>query len=321
MANSGNFLNKLIRFENKIAFIYFVIGMAWIYFSDTLAGSLTDNQHLLTKINIFKGFAYAILTALLLFFYVRKHMSRLRKSEEIANQKSIEIAAQNQELLKVNADLQVAKNLAEINERNYREAQALAHVGNWELDLEDHSLYWSDEVYRIFGLEPDEYVATYETFLGFVHPDDLNLVEKSYHDHITNFVPYNIVHRIIRPDKSVRYVNEKCLTNFNSSGKAIRLVGTIADITEQKIARDALLRTQHSIDNVTDSILWVDSGAKIVNANQSACRNLEFSMDELLTKTIFDVDPIFRREHWADHWESLSIGSSFMLETQHQTSS
>ena len=59
-------------------------------------------------------------------------------------------------------------------------AQALAHIGHWELDLTDNSLYWSDEVYRIFGLEPQEFGATYGAFLKHIHPDDVGLVNNTY---------------------------------------------------------------------------------------------------------------------------------------------
>jgi PAS domain S-box-containing protein len=126
------------------------------------------------------------------------------------------------------------------NEKSLAEAQRIAHMGNWDLDLVKNELRWSDEIYRIFGLKPQEFRATYEAFLDAVHPDDREFVNKSYTTSLKNNTPYDIVHRIERPDGEVRYVHEKAEDIKDEKGKTIRSIGTVQDITEQKQAEDRI---------------------------------------------------------------------------------
>jgi PAS domain S-box-containing protein len=114
------------------------------------------------------------------------------------------------------------------------EAQQIAHVGNWEWDLVKNEAYWSDEMYRIFGFAPQEFVATYEAFFNYIHPDDREFVRKSVDDALQGKKPYDIEFRILHKDGSVRIINEKGVVTFDPTGRAIRMAGTAQDITERK---------------------------------------------------------------------------------------
>ncbi|WP_269446501.1 sensor histidine kinase [Methanocella arvoryzae] len=121
-------------------------------------------------------------------------------------------------------------------------SQEIAGLGNWELDLTTNQLTWSDEVYRIFGLQPQEFGATYEAFLRFVHPDDRAAVDEAYTRSVRlGKNSYSIEHRIVRKtDGQVRIVHEKCEHYRDSSGKIIRSIGIVQDITERKQAEEEL---------------------------------------------------------------------------------
>ncbi|MBM4054216.1 MAG: PAS domain S-box protein [Planctomycetes bacterium] len=123
--------------------------------------------------------------------------------------------------------------LIKSNER-LAEAQRIARLGNWEWDITKNELHWSDEVYRIFGMAKGEFVASYEVFLECVHPDDLELVKKSVDDAIQGKKPYEIDHRILLKDNIVRIVHEKATVLFDNNRKAIRIAGTVQDITERR---------------------------------------------------------------------------------------
>ncbi len=114
-------------------------------------------------------------------------------------------------------------------------SQEIAHLGSWELDLVSNKLTWSNEVYRIFGLSPQEFKASYEAFLEAVHPDDRVAVNNAYSGSITeNKNNYEIEHRIVRKSGEIRFVHEKCDHFRNESGEIIRSVGMVHDITDYK---------------------------------------------------------------------------------------
>lgn len=120
--------------------------------------------------------------------------------------------------------------------------EEIAHLGSWELDLINNQLTWSDEVYRIFGLQPQEFGATYEAFIQAVHPEDRSQVDAAYSNSIRDGKDYyEIEHRVIkRSNGEIRIVHEKCEHFRNEGGQIIRSVGMVHDVTEQKQAEAKL---------------------------------------------------------------------------------
>lgn len=121
-------------------------------------------------------------------------------------------------------------------------AQEIAHMGSWELDLVKNELTWSDEAYRIFGLQPQEFGATYEAFLERVHPDDRAAVDEAYSGSVREGKDlYEIEHRVVRKDTGeIRWVSERCQHVRDAIGNIIRSRGMVLDITERKLAEEEL---------------------------------------------------------------------------------
>lgn len=121
-------------------------------------------------------------------------------------------------------------------------SQEMAHLGSWELDVTNGRLTWSDEVYRIFGIEPREFEVTYQAFLGFVHPDDREEVDAAYTSSLVEGRDsYEFEHRVIRGDSGeVRFVHEKCEHLRDENGEVIRSLGMVQDITERVQVREEL---------------------------------------------------------------------------------
>ncbi len=128
------------------------------------------------------------------------------------------------------------------SEKRLNRSQEIAHLGSWELDLVNNRLTWSDEAYRIFGLQPQEFGATYEAFLEAVHPDDRAAVDAAYSGSIREGRDtYEIEHRVVRKSTGeILYVLEKCQHFRDKTGKIIRSVGMVHDITERKKAEEEI---------------------------------------------------------------------------------
>ncbi len=129
-------------------------------------------------------------------------------------------------------------------------AQRIAHLGNWDWDIVKNELYWSDEIYRIANINKQEFGDSYEAFLNSVHPDDRNFVQKSVDDALYENQPYSIDHRILLPDGSMRFVHEQAEVTFDETGKAIRMSGTVQDITERKQMEQELRRFNEELEQI-----------------------------------------------------------------------
>ncbi|MDO8310727.1 MAG: PAS domain S-box protein, partial [Sideroxyarcus sp.] len=154
------------------------------------------------------------------------------------------------------------------SEHSLTEAQRIAHLGNWELDLVHNVLTWSDEIYRIFEIDPEKFGASYEAFLNGIHPDDRELVNKAYADSLSNKMPYDIEHRLLMNDGRVKYVNEKCETHYDEEGKPLRSIGTVYDITERKLDEEALQRMNRelrAISNCNQSLMRAEDEQSLLD--------------------------------------------------------
>ena len=145
------------------------------------------------------------------------------------------------------------------SELKLKEAQKIAHLGHWHLNLISNKLKWSDEVYRIFNLKPQEFKATYETFLENIHPDDRVKVNTAYLNSLKTKTTYKIEHRLLLKSGQIKYVIERGKTVFDKNGVPQNSTGTVYDITEQKLAEIALYEREQqmsSIHNTVEDIIF-----------------------------------------------------------------
>ena len=141
------------------------------------------------------------------------------------------------------------------SEESLEEAQRIAHLGIWNWNIVTNELHWSDEIYRIFGLIPSEFGATYDAFLKSVHPEDRKAVKEAVNNSLADpAVKYSIEHRVVRPDGSERIVHERGKVTFDSDSNPIRMIGTVHDITELKKSEDALKKAYSEIKLLKDKL-------------------------------------------------------------------
>jgi len=133
------------------------------------------------------------------------------------------------------------------SEGRLKEAQRLARVGSWKRDLATNELSWSDEIYRIFEIEPSV-KPSYKTFITSVHPDDRALVTSTYEHSVETRAPYEEVHRLLMPDGRVKHVRVSGFTEFEGD-VPLRSVGTVQDITEVHMAEEALKRLNEELEH------------------------------------------------------------------------
>ncbi|OGT20013.1 MAG: hypothetical protein A2V90_06525 [Gammaproteobacteria bacterium RBG_16_57_12] len=134
------------------------------------------------------------------------------------------------------------------------EAQHIAHVGIWELNLLTSELSWSDEIYRLFEIDKGRFGANYAAFLNAIHPDDRDSVNEAYIRALVSRTPYEITHRLRMSDGRIKWVEERCVTDFDAEGTPLRSRGTVQDITERKQAEASLRQTRQLLDSIVENI-------------------------------------------------------------------
>ncbi|MGD9397842.1 MAG: PAS domain-containing protein, partial [Candidatus Thorarchaeota archaeon] len=177
------------------------------------------------------------------------------------------------------------------SEAKLAEAQRIAHLGHWVWDIVNNHIVWSDEIYRIFGLAPQEFEATYEAFLNTVHEDDRQFVRESVDKAINEDQKYSIDHRIVLPDGTIRFVHEEAEMTFDEDGKPVRMMGTVQDITERKLTETALSANEQMFRTIFEEspicVELFDTDGILVGANQ-ATLDL-FGVDSLEDLVGFDL--------------------------------
>ena len=171
------------------------------------------------------------------------------------------------------------------SEENLSEAQRITHLGSWTYQIDRDELHWSDEIYRIFGLQPREFGATYEAFLNAVHPADRQAVNDSHHGALRNEAPHDIQHRIVLPDGRVRMVRELAEVFFDEAGRPVRMVGTVQDITDRRAAEEALatrLRYEKGLTDCSRALLRADS-----DSDEAVSRCLRFLLEASAVSRVY----------------------------------
>ena len=152
---------------------------------------------------------------------------------------------------KVDVVASLIKSLEE-SQAQHIEAQRIAKLGHWTLDIARNELHWSDEVFRIFGVDPESFFASYEAFLEAVHPDDRDRVNAAYNASLLNRKPYEIEHRLLLPDGTIKWVRERCETVFSKDGAPLQSIGTVHDITERKLIEIELQTYRDLLEDMVD---------------------------------------------------------------------
>jgi PAS domain S-box-containing protein len=140
------------------------------------------------------------------------------------------------------------EDLLRASESGLASAQRLAHLGSWELDLATGVLSWSDEIYRIFGIVPEAFDASFAAFIGAVHPDDRARVEHAQQAVLAGEASLDVEHRILRPDGSVRWVHELAELRRDIAGHPVTLAGTVHDISERHDALERLRAASETLE-------------------------------------------------------------------------
>ena len=139
------------------------------------------------------------------------------------------------------------------SEELYKQAQALSHIGNWTWLIKQDKILWSDELFRIYGLEPQSEVLTFERFAAFIHPDDKEVLFNAIQNALTSKQSYQLQHRIVLSSGEVRNLDAKGRVLLDERGQPVKMVGTAQDITQQTEIEREVRESQRFIQKIADA--------------------------------------------------------------------
>ncbi|MCK9419161.1 MAG: PAS domain S-box protein [Nitrospirae bacterium] len=133
------------------------------------------------------------------------------------------------------------------------EAQRISHVGSWERDISTNVISLSDEMKRIFGINPREKKFTFQMLLDMMHPDDREPFQKAVREAVFGKKPYSTEYRIVHGDGSTRFIHARGEAQYDGLGKPVIFRGIAQDITERKQAEGALRESRKFLETVIEA--------------------------------------------------------------------
>lgn len=182
-------------------------------------------------------------------------------------------------------------------QKNYfsQQAEEIANLGSWEVDLVSESVYWSDQFFRICGYNPNDVQPSIKLNMDMVHPDDRELTEYMFRQAFQFGNDYKIENRIVRPDGTIRYVYSQAIVDKDISGKPLRLRGILFDITNRKEAEETRRQEEERYHNILNSVMEgfqiLDRDFRYVYLNPSAIRQSRYPEDQIVGHKMTELYP------------------------------
>lgn len=169
-----------------------------------------------------------------------------------------------------------------------------AQMGTWSWDLESGRVSWSDQIVPMFGLNPGDFDGKYETYLSLIHPEDLSRVQDTVQRVLANpEADFMIEHRLVRPSGEVCWLEGRGKVHRNTSGKPIRMTGTVVDITERKRSEEALRQAEEKYRSIVEyavyGIYQSSPDGRFVSANTAMARIYGYDTSEEMLRSITDI--------------------------------
>jgi len=189
------------------------------------------------------------------------------------------------------AELEKAYESLKESEEGLAEAQRMAHIGNWDWDVANDKVYWSNELYRIFGLSLQKSTPSYNELLNYVHPDDRDYVNKSINKGLEEEPKSGIDYRIVLANGEERTVHTQAEVIFNEQSIPVRVKGIVQDITERKKTEEKIQILANAVESSNDAIVTLSLEGTITSWNKAAEQIYGYLAEEILGKDVSILEP------------------------------
>lgn len=227
----------------------------------------------------------------------------------------------NRQLAASLSELQRTEQALRASEERLLEAQEIARLGRWELELATRHIFGDEGTFRLFEIDRSSNYLSYETFLGVVHPEDRSLIEQASRILVETGKRHEFEHRLLMPDGRIKWIAATGRAEYDSSGSPLRIIGTVQEISERKQAEEALSESekihQHLVEIASDAIYLAAEDGTILHANPAAAQMLGRTVAEITSLNIGKIDPQCPPELFRKFWKDIQEDTPQLLDTFH----
>ena len=235
----------------RLTLAYLLIALLWVLLSDQLLDLLAPEQY--KSLQSFKGLLFVTLTAMLLYFILRRHAVHYRQAQET-------LAA---------------------SEERLRLALDATHDGLWDLDIATQRVFYSDSYSALLGLDNTALGDTREQWAAYLHPDDRQRVLQQIEVNLQH-ADYQNTYRMRHADGSYRWIHSRGRLLRDEKGQPQRFIGIASDITRQRALNDSLRQAAAVFDATQEGVLVTNAEQRIVHVNPAFSRITGYSNEEIL---------------------------------------
>ena len=192
------------------------------------------------------------------------------------------------------------------------------NIGTWDWDIVNNNLIWDKTMYSIFGIVEDEFGRDCETWADTIHPDDVTKGDEALQSALRGDTKFDTEFRIVRPDKSIRYIKGDAIVVRDASGKPLRMIGTNLDITERKKAEKKIIDYKYAL-NESSIVAMTDQRGIISYVNDNFCTISKYSAQELFGQDHRILNSGYHpKSYIKNSWSTISNGKKWQGEIKNR---
>jgi len=191
-------------------------------------------------------------------------------------------------------------------------AQSIANLGNWQFDIGTSEIWWSDEMYRILGHDPQSFQPTIEALFEAVHPEDKAVTFEAVERAVKQGKSYNFDHRIVLPDGEERVVQERAEVLRNEDDEPVSVICTVQDVTDRKQAEETLLKLNRAVEQSPASVMITDRSGRLEYVNPKFVETTGYSPEEVVGKNPLFLESGYPTgDHYGNLWHTITSGNEW----------
>lgn len=297
------YVGKKQKYEAfKISIIYFIIGICWILFSDTIANKITTNKSIFTMVSTYKGIIYVMVTTTILYLLILNLLKKMAIIEKDLLKTYEDLSTAHQEMCIQNEKLAMMSRKLIESERRLKKSQAIGDIGNWEIDLSSNTVWGSEQALILYGIESKDGYISLNAIQEVVVKEDRKKLDNFLKQLLEYNQKYDVEFKIKKNNSNEeQYIHSIAALEYDDKGNPIRILGVLKDITKQKHIENTLRLSEENLritlQSIGDGVIVTDTNERVQLLNSSAQYMTGWTMQDAINVPFVEIFNISHEDH------------------------